>query len=313
MNNPKNTAQQIAQDIANPSELVQIRHALKDLVFFPRKIARSQLAGNQRSAFRGRGMDFEEVRHYQPGDDVRSIDWRVTARTRTPHTKVFREERERPILVIADLRRPMLFGSEQLKAQSVCQLSTALAWSGIQANDRVGALLFGTRQQIDIRPRRSHHTVLQLINSLQTLCADMIEQPQDRYSLANIIEETRRIAHPGTSVFLVSDFHDLDSNCQENLHELAKHCDVTLCHVFDRLEQELPPPGNYPVVVNGIRQMLNTRNQKLREHCVEVFGQRREQLKLLSARLRMGWLELCTDQSVPALLQRSYGKRRARA
>ena len=149
---PSRQATQFADAVANINELIQLRLAVKELVFFPRKIAHSQLAGGQRSLFRGRGMDFEEVRHYQPGDDVRAIDWRVTARTETPHTKVFREERERPIFIITDLRRPMLFGSKTLKLDTACKLSAALAWAGINSNDRIGALLFGARQQLTIRP-----------------------------------------------------------------------------------------------------------------------------------------------------------------
>ena len=122
------------------------------------------MAGGHRSRFRGRGMDFDEVRIYQPGDDVRSIDWRVTAKTQTPHTKIFREERERPVLVVADFAA-MFFGSQRLKSVVACEIAAARA--GLNANDRVGGLIFGPQQQTEIKARRSHHAVLQFIHDLR--------------------------------------------------------------------------------------------------------------------------------------------------
>ena len=301
---------QFATAAANISDLVQLRHAVTDLAFFPRKIVNSQLAGQVRSQFRGRGMDFEEVRHYQPGDDVRSIDWRVTARTETPHTKVFREERERPVFVIADLRRTMLFGSVQLKASSVCQLAAALAWAGINSNDRVGALLFGTQQQITLRPRRSHHNVLQLIHGLHDLCTQLPSAESDRFSLAKLLQEARRIAHPGASLFVVSDFHDLDDASREHLYSLTRHCDLTLCQVFDPLERQLPPAGLYPIVSNGQRRTFNTRNRQLQQRCSALFDQHQQQLQLLAGTAEYGhapgkYRRFRTRYVAPQLFQKS--------
>ena len=105
-------------------------------------MAKNLVLGGHQSRFRGRGMDFEEVRQYQPGDDIRTIDWRVTARTMTTHTKLFSEERERPVLVVTDLRPTMFFGSKELKSVTACQVAAALAWAGLNANDRVGGAYF---------------------------------------------------------------------------------------------------------------------------------------------------------------------------
>ncbi|MGS2722405.1 DUF58 domain-containing protein [Porticoccus sp. GXU_MW_L64] len=304
---------QFAAAVANIDALVQLRHGVGELAFFPRKIVGSQLAGQVRSSFRGRGMDFEEVRHYQAGDDVRSIDWRVTARTETPHTKVFREERERPVLVVADLRRAMLFGSKRLKASAVCELATALAWAGVGKNDRVGALLFGPGQQITLRPRRSHHNVLQLIHGLHNLCSQLPAADRDKFSLAKILEEGRRIAHPGTSVFVISDFYDMDDASREHLYSLTRHCDLTLCQVFDPLERQLPPAGIYPIISNGERRLINSRNRQLQQRCSALFDEHHQQLQKLSAQLGMGLLKVSTDDSVAQLLRSHYSKQRRRA
>ena len=111
---------------ASLSEMIRLRYGARELTGFPKIQARQMLAGGHKSRFRGRGMDFDQVRIYQPGDDVRSIDWRVTARTEVPHTKIFSEERERPILVISDLRSSMFFGSQRLKSVVACEISAAL-------------------------------------------------------------------------------------------------------------------------------------------------------------------------------------------
>ena len=124
--------------IANLSDMVKLRYGARELTSFPKVQARQMIAGGHRSRFRGRGMDFDEVRIYQPGDDVRTIDWRVTAKTEIPHTKIFREERERPVLVVCDLRQAMFFGSQRLKSVVACEVAAALGWAGLNANDRVG-------------------------------------------------------------------------------------------------------------------------------------------------------------------------------
>ena len=227
---------------ASLSEMIRLRYGARELTGFPKIQARQMLAGGHKSRFRGRGMDFDQVRIYQPGDDVRSIDWRVTARTEVPHTKIFSEERERPILVISDLRSSMFFGSQRLKSVVACEISAALAWAGLAANDRAGGLIFGQQEQMDVKARRSHHAVLQFIHGLQEYSAKLLdiqqtEGPQpDLYSLAEILEEARRFVLPGSTIFIVSDFHDLNDDCERHVFELARHGNLNFCQVFDNIE-----------------------------------------------------------------------------
>src|SRR5690554_1851036 len=150
------------------ADLLRLRFAARDLKLSARRPARSLLTGGERTRMRGRGIDFEEVRLYQPGDDIRSIDWRVTARTQVPHTKVFREERERPVFMVADQRSPMFFGTRHcFKSVLGAYISAVLAWAALYNSDRVGGLVFGDQAQRDIRPRRSKHAVLELLHQLQ--------------------------------------------------------------------------------------------------------------------------------------------------
>lgn len=296
--------------IASLSEMVRLRYGARELTGFPRVQARQMMAGGHRSSFRGRGMDFDEVRVYQPGDDVRSIDWRVTAKTQIPHTKIFREERERPVLVVSDLRGPMFFGSQRLKSVVACEISAALAWAGLNANDRVGGLVFGAEQQTEVKSRRSHHAVLQFIHELRDFSQHLLEPAADRFSLAHILEETRRFALPGTTIFIVSDFHDFGEECERQLFELARHGNLNFCHVFDSIEIELPEPALYAVTDGQQQTLLDTGNKHLREEFANNFAVRSQRLKKFSQQLSAGLIPFNTSESVMSVLAQAYGKRR---
>ncbi len=296
--------------IADVTTLVGMRFGTRELNFFPRLMARTALMGSHQSRSRGRGMDFEEVRQYQPGDDIRTIDWRVTARTLTPHTKLFREERERPVLIVSDLRPSMFFGSRALKSVVACQVSATLGWAGLNANDRVGGLIIGAHQHVEIRPRRSHHTVLQLIHRLRDFSEQLTQANTSQYSLADILRDCRRVALPGSTLFLVSDFHDLDRDCEHHLFELARHCDITLCQVFDPLEKALPPPALYQVSNGEQRFALNSRDSKLRQQFEQQFRDHQNKLRQLASQLRMGFLTFDTAEPVLPVLQQAYSRKK---
>lgn len=294
---------------AATADLVRLRHAARDLTLFPRLPPRAVSAGGHQSRFRGRGMDFDEVRPYQPGDDIRTIDWRVTARTTQTHTKVFREERERPVIVVVDLRQTMFFGTKKAKSVAACEVAAALAWAGFNAGDRVGGLVFAPDQQRDIRARRSHHSVLQLIRILSDSSAALIKRRPDRFSLTQIFEDTRRIAHPGAAIVFISDFHDFDRDAERHLFELARHSDLTLCHIYDDLDVRLPPPGSYPVINGGHRFTLNTRNARVRE-AFELSKQKQfKTLQQATTRLRAAYLQVRAGDDVMPLLQSVYSNK----
>lgn len=290
--------------------MVKLRLAARELTFFPRMMAGNPLAGNYQSRFRGRGMDFDEARPYQPGDDIRAIDWRVTARTTVTHTKLYREERERPVLIAADLRQAMFFGSKGMKSVTACQVAAALAWAGLQTNDRVGGLVFNPAGQQDIRARRSHHAVLQLIHTLSDASNSLLSFQADQVSFAEITRDVRRVAPPGCSVFFISDFHDLDSNCEADLFELGRHSDITFCHVYDALETHLPPPNSYRVSNGSDQFTLNSRSQEARNRFAQQFSLRQANLKRICSGNKIAFLSFPTGQAVLPTLQTVYGRRR---
>lgn len=240
----------IVTDLAS---LLGARHWAQGLTLFSRQAARNLLLGNVRSRFRGRGMEFEEVRRYQAGDDIRTIDWKVSARAQGTYTKLFCEERERPCHILVDQRRALYFGSSvQFKSVLAAELAAAISWAALQGGDRVGGQVIGEYNTSDSRARRSKQAVLRFIHDVhegnhQLANQAAAETQSDKTSLAISLEECRRITRPGTAIFIISDFHDFDHAAAKSLSNLGKHADLTLLQVSDKLEQQLPNLGNVAI------------------------------------------------------------------
>lgn len=294
-------------------DLIALRFPARQLHLGRRRRALSQLAGPNKSNFRGRGIDFEEVRSYQPGDDIRTIDWRVTARTGSAHTKLFREERERPVLVVVDQRNSMFFGSRDcFKSVLAGHLGSLLAWSALQGGDRVGGLVFNDAGHQEIRPRRSRKTVLALLSQIAGHNTALpLASDADADSFATMLSHLRRIARPGSSLFLVSDFRGAArERAQEHLFELAKHTEVTAIYCADPLESELPRAGTYAVTNGRERSEMHTGDRLLRQRYQDQLRERRTVLRSDLLRLGVPLLQASTDHSPFDLLLQYYGDKR---
>ncbi len=203
-------------------------------------------AGILLSKHKGRGMEFDEVRHYQAGDDVRAIDWRVTARTGTPHTKLFREERERPIMFVVDLDYSQHFGSGLLlKSVQACHLAAALSWQAVARGDRVGAIIGRPGRHLESRPQARQQGVMRVIHSLVELQHESVtdwqqQAPAQPDLLNDLLNRARQVARPGTIIYLVSDWLAADEDTFNLCQALQRHCQVYPMQLFDPLERELP-------------------------------------------------------------------------
>ncbi len=256
-------------------------------------------SGGYRSRFRGRGMEFAEVRAYLPGDDVRSIDWRVTARRGKVHTKLFHEERERPVLLALDYRRPMFFATRgRFKAVQASQLAALLAWQALSRGDRIGGFIFSEERNLELRPQLGKKAVLQL---LRQMVADPVWQrsphrpfaPQQR--LATTLQRLHRVARPGSLILLLSDFNQWDEPVEKQLALLGRHCELGLVHCFDPFEAELPPAGSYRLS-DGERDLtIATADRRLRQQYQHNFTQRRQQLEDFCRRQHSRLFSLPTD------------------
>ncbi|CAK0767988.1 DUF58 domain-containing protein [Gammaproteobacteria bacterium] len=294
--------------------LIALHHGAESLPLRPRAI-RSARSGTYLSPFKGGGMEFDEVRPYQQGDDARTLDWRVTARTGRPHTKLFREERERAVLLWVDLRHTMHFATRgAFKAVRAAQAAALLGWSAVQHGDRLGGLLFAEGFHRELPPRRGRTTLLHLLERLAD--APVWTSSHDKSAvdpaatLADALTRLRRVAQPGSLIFLLSDFHALDALTEAHLVQLSRHNDLVLVQVYDPLEAELPPPGRYRVS-NGHTILAFDADSNAARRCYhDAFTARCTALTTLCRSHGMHHLSLATDDDPLAALQRGLGRNR---
>ncbi|MBL6714938.1 MAG: DUF58 domain-containing protein [Pseudomonadales bacterium] len=278
-------------------ELLALRAAAARLTWAPPRTVRASGAGLRSSRFRGRGIDFAETRSYQPGDDVRHIDWRVTARTGRPHTKVFHEERERPILLLADLGPETFFGTRQrLKSLAIAELSALLLWRAYDDGDRVGALLRAATGIEAHRPKKTHQSVLRILERLSQGCASLVARygvsqerrsagapaPSSTPTLAEALRELLAVVRPGTTVVVLSDFASSEEDLDEILSllgRLGRNATVHGVLVSDPFERETPPAGRYPLSDGLRRRELDLQGPRAGKSWALRYAQRRDQLQ----------------------------------
>lgn len=225
-------------------ELIPYQHKSSLVNLTPKKSLHGRMSGNYLARTKGRGMEFDEVRHYQTGDDIRAIDWRVTARTGITHTKLFREEVERPVLITTDLSNTMYFGSQLLfKSVQASHLAALLTWHAKQRGDRIGGIVFNEQQHIEIKPRSRQEGVLHYLHALCQVHkqpATEITKEQARQSFEENCARIRKIAKPGALVYLITDAHQLEESCIKHLAQICRHCELVVCLISDPLEHQLP-------------------------------------------------------------------------
>jgi uncharacterized protein (DUF58 family) len=268
-------------------------------------------SGGHLSPYKGRGVEYDESRPYQPGDDLRTIDWRVTARTGKPHTKVFREERNRPVFVWLDLRRPMLFATRgAYKAVRAAEMAGLIAWSAVANGDRLGGLVFSETQHHELRPALGLRAALRLFRKI-------VDDSFWRASDAEVAESNTehallrltRVARPGSLIFLLSDFRALGADAERHLRQLSGHCDLVLAHFFDTVEAELPPPGRYRIQSAGRTFAIETGNDAMRRRYHDRFAARVEWLRALARMPGVHLIECATHADARRLLAQQFRQR----
>lgn len=226
-------------------------------------------SGTLASRIRGRGVDLDEVRLYQAGDDVRSIDWKVTARKQKAHTKVFREERERPTMIIVDQTDSMFFGSEKrMKSVAAAEIASRLAWRILYARDRVGGVVIGRDSQAILKPIRSQLNVVRFLKFISDAnnTLDRLHRTDQAANVPwqSVLLNIRRATPIGHRLVFISDFQSISDPVLNHLLVLRNHNELALIHVYDDLEHTLPNRGSY-AVTDGERRVTfdggNTRNQ----------------------------------------------------
>ena len=282
-------------------ELIALKPRCNALSLPMHRPAASSLAGAYRSRFRGRGVDFVESRHYLPGDDIRNMDWRVTARTGRAHTKIFQEERERPVLVAVDISPSLYFGTRsRLKSVAAGQLAAAVAWASVRRGDRIGAFLFTSEDHRELRPTGGRRGAMRVIQGL----VDWLDPDKPHVGhkpLSVSLERVRHAVRPGSLVLIISDFFNLDEQCHRHLSRLRQHNDVIGCQVMDPAEEFLPE-GRFPISDGESSAMLDTYQELSRRKFDQMSSQHGEIPRRMFQRHKCGWMVLkTTDDPVEVL------------
>ncbi len=288
--------------IATLEELLALRGAAHGLSLAGRRLSRAALFGVHSSAQRGRGLEFQEVRPYVAGDDRRNIDWRVTARRGRPHTKLFQEERERPVWLLADLQPGLFFGSRrQLKSAVVIRAAALLAWTAALGGDRIGGVIGTGLTEPRILPARARlGGVLPLIEALLEAQPTAPGQPVPD-ALEGVLRTAAPLIRPGSQVLAVSDFASLSERQEGSWAGLAAHSDVRLYWVTDPLEQRGLPEGRFRA---GVPNRLGTLDgARVRERWQRACHEREARLTQLAQRCAAPVVRLDTSETIESVLR----------
>jgi uncharacterized protein (DUF58 family) len=265
---------------------------LKKIEIYTSRLANDQLAGSYHSVFKGRGMAFSEVRQYQPGDDVRFIDWNVSARMNDTYVKVFTEEREMTVMLLVDLSASERFGStEKAKIETVAEVAALLAFSAIKNNDRVGLILFTDRIERFVPPKKGRSHVMRVVTEI--LNADPQSEGTD---LGVALDLLGGIGKRRTVAFLISDF--IADQYEKSLRVISAKHDLIPIQVVDPREDELPDVGLALVedLESGVLVEVDTSNLNVRADYAREAQKQRANREQLFRRLKLDHVTVSTDQ-----------------
>lgn len=296
---------------ADFDELIRIQFQAQGFSFLPKQPIHSLLSGRHTSRLRGRGLNFEEIRRYLPGDDIRNMDWKVTARTKKPHTRVYTEERDRPAIYVVDQRLSMFFGSEVAMKSVIAAEAAALgAWRTMNAGDRVGALVFNDSDITEIKPHRSRKRVMHLLqaivemNHLLKISADITPDPG---MLNRVLEKTVHLAKHDYLIVLISDLNGADAETERLVSLIARHNDVMMGLIYDVLETRVPKKGKLVVSEGELQLEIDTSSGKVQKDFAAIFDKRLKEAKEWLGKRGIPFLPLNTSEGVAQQVRHLLG------
>jgi uncharacterized protein (DUF58 family) len=292
-------------------ELIGLEQRGRRISFLPRQPVHSLLSGRFASRMRGRGLNFEEIRDYRPGDDVRSIDWKVTARLQKPHVRVFNEERDRQALLVVDQRLSMFFGSRlSMKSVTAAQAAAIGAWRVLGVGDRVGAIVFNDSDLVEIGARRSRATVLQILsaivaqNEVLGVGRGLVTAP---IMLNTALEHaTRRALHDAT-IIVISDFDGADDATRKMIGAMTQHNDVVALLVHDPLQSDLPASAAMTVTDGELQIQLEVGRDSVRQGIMQMTEARLRGVFAWTRELGVPVLPLSAAEETAPQLRRLLG------
>lgn len=294
----------------DPAHLRGLEGQARKLRFLPRQPAHSVLNGRHASRLRGRGLNFEELRGYLPGDDVRTIDWKVTARTGEPHVRVYTEERDRPALIVVDQRMSMFFGSKlNMKSVTAAETAAIAAFAILDQGDRVGGIIFGDEMVAEIRPLRSRRTLdafaTAIADANALLAADA--PPVEPMGLNRPLEAAQRLAGSNHLILVISDFDGIDERTETLLGSMVQHNDVILGLVTDPMEHDIDDNLQLVVSDGQLQAEIDTRSGRVLKSLSEFVSGRVAEIVALEKKLGVPVLPLSAGEATPPQIRRLLG------
>jgi uncharacterized protein (DUF58 family) len=292
-------------------ELIALEHRGRRVSFLPHQPVHSLLSGRFASRMRGRGLNFEEIRDYRPGDDVRSIDWKVTARLQKPHVRVFNEERDRQALLVVDQRLSMFFGSRlAMKSVTAAQAAAIGAWRVLGAGDRVGAIVFNDHDLVEINARRSRATVLQILSAIVAQNQELgvgrglVTAP---IMLNTALEHAERRALHDATIILISDFDGADAATRRMVGAMTRHNDVVALLVHDPLQSDLPASARMTVTDGELQIQLEVGRDSVRRSIEQATQDRLKGVFAWTREIGVPVLPLSAAEETAPQLRRLLG------
>jgi len=291
--------------------LVALERKGRRVSLLPRQPVNSLLSGRYASRLRGRGLNFEEIRDYRSGDDVRSIDWKVTARLQKPHVRVFREERDRQGIIVVDQRLSMFFGSQRaMKSVTAAEMAAVIAWRVMNAGDRVGAVVFNDSDIVEVRPRRSRQTVLQILDRIvcQNQALGVGRGIVGNAAMLNsALCRVKELAPHDATIVVLSDFFGVDAVTREMAAGLTHHNDVIAVLVHDPLQSELPYSGRMTVTNGELQIALDAGHGATRRNILDMSKARLHDVLVWTRQLGIPILPLSTAEDPLDQMQKLLG------
>ena len=301
---------------ADLNELRRLQFKTRGFSFMPKQPANSLLSGKHVSKLRGRGLNFEELRHYRPGDDIRSMDWKVTQRTGKPHVKVYTEEKERNVYLVVDQRINMFFGSShKMKSVIAAELAALMAWRVVETGDRVGAVVYNNDGITVLPAKRGRAHVVNLLaaiikkNHQLHLSTSQPSHSDNSNSFNRMLEKLRAITGHNALVIFIGDGHDWNEQSTDHIKQIRQHNEIIACHVFDPLELDLPKMAQM-VVSDGKQQIQFSSKDKIMQQKYQAEIAR--QLKVYddtAKKYRIPLLSIDTLAPIDAQVRKAFGGR----
>ncbi|MGB0936534.1 MAG: DUF58 domain-containing protein [Colwellia sp.] len=291
--------------------LRRMQFKAKGFGFSPLQPISSILAGQNISKLRGRGLNFEEMRQYQRGDDIRTMDWKVTNRTGKPHVKVYTEERERNVYLLVDQRQSMFFGSvNKTKSVIAAEVASLIAWQTIASTDRVGSIIFNDEKAVTLMPQRSSKQVIEILAEItkqnHQLRSGVASKPS-HVSLETMFEQMLRVAGHDALVILISDGYGWNDKCAEYVKSISQHNDFICCHVTDSLEHKLASMSQMVISDGDLQVEVSSLDKAIQQDFEKNVIQSINNFNDLAKKYRIPLLPFNTIEEADKQLRKALG------